>query len=224
LSSSPSTLAPGQIASVTSHSSPQVSVLIPTYKYARYLPQAIDSVLNQSFEDFELLISDDDSKDGSAEIIQAYAAKDRRIRFALQSPNLGMVRNWNWCLEQARGAYVKFLFGDDFLMRPDAIRKLFEMMETRPDITLAASARTVVDENSRPIELWNNIQHTGVFNGMNVISWSLRANCNLVGEPSVVMFRKSDAGRGFDLSYKQVVDWEFWIHLLERGNPCNSRP
>jgi len=206
---------------VTSPASPQVSVLIPTYQYARYLPQAIESVLSQSFADFELIISDDNSSDGSADVVQSYAARDRRIRFTSQSPNLGMVANWNWCLEQARGTYIKYVFGDDFLMSSDAIARFVEMMQ-QPRVRLAASARTVVDEESRPIELWNNIQHNGVFEGEHVISWSLRANCNLVGEPSVVMFRKADAARGFDPSYKQIVDWEFWIHLLQQGNLAYS--
>src|ERR1017187_7004523 len=92
---------------------PKVSVLIPNYNHARYLPAAIESVLQQDFRDFELLISDDCSNDGSAGIIASYAAKDSRIRFQIHPANLGMVRNWNWCLAQARGEYMKFLLADD---------------------------------------------------------------------------------------------------------------
>src|ERR1039458_5233071 len=99
---------------------PRVSVLTPTFNYARYLPEAIESVLQQDFRDFELLIADDASTDGSAEIIHRYAAKDERIRFKIHSKNLGMVSNWNWCLSDARGEYVKFLFGDDRLACSDA--------------------------------------------------------------------------------------------------------
>ena len=95
---------------------PKVSVLIPTFRYARFLPAAVDSVLAQEFRDFELLISDDASGDGSAEIIRSYAARDPRIRFHIHPGNIGMVSNWNWCLGEARGDHVKFLFGDDCLV------------------------------------------------------------------------------------------------------------
>ncbi len=197
---------------------PTVSVLIPTFQYAGYLPQAIESVLNQSFTDFELIISDDDSSDGSADVIRQYAQQDRRIRFVLQSPNLGMVANWNWCLHQARGRYIKYVFGDDYLCDRDAIKRLIEMMEQKPGIRLAASARKIVDMESAAVGLWNHIGPEGVYDGTDVIAQTLHLYGNLIGEPSAVMFRRADADRGFDPSFKQVVDWEFWLHLLQGGS------
>ena len=197
---------------------PTVSVLIPTYQYAHYLPQAIESVLDQSFTDFELIISDDDSSDASADVIRRYAQQDRRIRFVLQSPNLGMVANWNWCLRQARGRYIKYVFGDDYLCDRNAIKRLIEMMEQKPDIRLAASARRIVDMESAPVGLWNHIGREGVYDGTDVIAQTLHRYGNLIGEPSAVMFRRADASRGFDPSFKQVVDWEFWLNLLQGGS------
>ena len=102
---------------------PKISVLVPTYNYARYLPQTIESILRQTHSNFELLISDDASTDGSAEIIRHYADRDSRIRFMIHPTNLGMVANWNWCLQQARGDYVKFVFGDDLLTRVRQFKK-----------------------------------------------------------------------------------------------------
>lgn len=197
---------------------PTVSVLIPTYKYAQYLPQAIESVLSQSYSDFELIISDDASDDGSAEIANEYARRDDRIRFTRQPSNLGMVANWNWCLAQATGLYIKYLFGDDFLIGRDALSVLVSLMEAHPDVTLAASARTTVNENSETTATWNEIGEGGVYDGNDMISWSLRANSNLIGEPSVTMFRKADAGTGFDASLRQLLDWQLWIRLLQKGN------
>jgi glycosyltransferase involved in cell wall biosynthesis len=197
---------------------PTVSVLIPTYQYAHYLPQAIESVLDQSFTDFELIISDDDSSDASADVIRRYAQQDRRIRFVLQSPNLGMVTNWNWCLRQARGLYIKYVLGDDYLCDRNAIKRLIEMMEQEADIRLAASARRIVDMESAPVGLWNHIGPEGVYDGTDVITQTLHRYGNLIGEPSAVMFRRADAGRGFDPSFKQIVDWEFWLYLLQGGS------
>ena len=103
---------------------PRVSVLIPTYRYARYLAEAVNSILSQDFADFELLISDDCSGDGSREIMEAYAARDSRIRIHIHPANIGMVENWCWCLSQARGDFVKYVFGDDRLARTDALEKI----------------------------------------------------------------------------------------------------
>ncbi len=196
----------------------KVSVLIPTYKYARFLSQTIESILNQSFSDFELIISDDDSQDGSAEIIRDYASRDARIRFKIQSPNLGMVNNWNWCLAQAQGCYIKYVFGDDFLISQDALALLVELIETEPGVRLAASARIIVDGSSTPIEVWNHAGKQGITAGAEMISQCLWHDRNLIGEPSVVLFRKEDAARGFHPDFKQVVDLEFWMHLLRNGN------
>jgi glycosyltransferase involved in cell wall biosynthesis len=195
---------------------PKVSVLIPTYNYARYLPEAIESVLGQDFQDFELLISDDCSTDNSAEVIARYAAKDSRIRFQIHPKNLGMVENWNWCLSQARGEFVKFVFGDDKLLSPSAIGKMAALMESDPAISLVSTASKVIDARSTAIETRNNF-HPGICDGKKVIMRCLESPANLVGEPTLVMFRKEQAARGFDARYRQLADLEMWFHLLDNG-------
>jgi glycosyltransferase involved in cell wall biosynthesis len=202
---------------------PKVSVLVPTYNYARYLPEAIESVLEQDFQDFELLISDDCSTDGSREVIARYAAKDSRIRFQIHPTNLGMVRNWNWCLSEARGEYVKFLFADDKLASREALGKLLQLLETNASVALAASARYVVGEHSEALETWDDFSKPGVHNGTEVIARCLEEDRNLIGEPSAVLFRRRDAARGFDLRYRQIVDLEMWFHLLEKGGFAYTR-
>jgi glycosyltransferase involved in cell wall biosynthesis len=196
---------------------PKVSVLVPTYNYARYLPEAIESVLAQDLRDFEMLISDDGSTDDSAEVIARYAAKDRRIRFHVHPVNLGMVQNWNWCLSEARGEFVKFVFGDDMLASPQALTKLLELLESSASAVLAASARYVVDENSEVIAIWDDFGRPGAHSGTDVIAACLNEDRNLIGEPSVVLFRRRDAIRGFNPRFRQIVDQEMWFHLLEKG-------
>jgi len=199
-------------------SSPSISILLPTYNYARFLPEAIESVLAQDWTDYELLISDDRSTDGSAAIIAAYAARDPRIRFQLQPVNLGMVANWNWCLRQARGEYVKFLFGDDRLESPRALRALRDALAHHPSASLAASARSILNAESALVGLWDEFREAGLHPGPAVVQRCLRETRNLIGEPSVTLFRRRDAARGFDPRYRQLVDLEFWFHLLEQGD------
>ncbi len=196
---------------------PQISVLIPTYRYARFLPEAIDSVLAQDDPDFELLISDDASDDGSAEIIRSYAARDPRIRFRIQEKNLGMVANWNWCLAEARGSYVKFVFGDDCLPSTRTLGHMAGMLAAEPRAVLAATARVILDARSSPVEVWDKLGPAGYQPGGDVIGRCLRADRNLVGEPSAVMFRRAAGTRGFDPTFRQLVDQEMWFHLLSAG-------
>ena len=197
---------------------PKVSVLVPTYNYARFLPEAIDSVLSQDFADFELVISDDASTDNSAEIIRSYAARDPRIRAHCHAQNLGMAANWNWCLGEARGEYVKYLFGDDRLASPRALGRLAALLDAAPSANLAVSARLILDEQSRAVEIWDELGAAGLHPGREVIVRCLRRDRNLIGEPSAVMFRRSAGLRGFDPAWRQLIDEEMWFHLLAAGD------
>jgi glycosyltransferase involved in cell wall biosynthesis len=209
--------------SIPGNHTPAISVLIPTYNYARFLPEAIESVLAQDFRDFELLIVDDCSTDDTAGVVRPFCARDERVHFAVNPSNLGMVNNWNHCLEQARGRYIKFLFGDDRLCHPQALGKMAALLEQHPSATLAASARIILDENSKVVDVWRPLAE-GCHNGRKIITAYLMENGkNLVGEPSAVLFRKSDARRGFDAGYRQMVDVEMWFHLLTKGDLAYTR-
>ncbi|MDD3276329.1 MAG: glycosyltransferase family 2 protein [Kiritimatiellales bacterium] len=197
---------------------PAVSILIPTYNYARYLPAAIESALDQDFTDFEVVISDDASTDNTEKICRSYEAKDSRIRFVRHKKNLGMVENWNWCLQQARGTYIKYLLADDKFNRPYALRRLVEAMSL-PGVALAASARELMDENSRTIGMWNSLGlNDHRVDGRVLSAQCLERSVNRIGEPTAVLFRKADAVRGFDVTFRQLVDLEMWLHLLQKGD------
>ncbi len=109
---------------------PKISVLIPTFNYARFLPEAIESVLSQDFQDFELLIADDCSSDNTAEVVKPYCDRDSRVQLVVHSKNMGMVNNWNYCLERARGEQIKYVFGDDRLYSPHALGRLSAMLDS----------------------------------------------------------------------------------------------
>ena len=92
-----------------------ISVIIPNYNHARYLPQQIESVLNQTFQDIEVILMDDCSPDDSRSIIAAYAASDTRIRVVLNEHNSGSTfKQWNKSIAQARGTYVWLAESDDY--------------------------------------------------------------------------------------------------------------
>lgn len=196
---------------------PKISVCIPSYNCAPFLAEALDSVLAQTYADFELLIIDDCSTDASCDVIAGYAAQDSRIVFLRNETNLGMVANWNRCIELARGEYIHYLFADDTFASPGCLARMLDVIESDPEISLVVSARTIIDEDSRAKRVASHFRDKTVAPGTAVIRRCLYEARNLIGEPSVVMFRKSQALRGFHRGYAQLVDLEMWFHLLEQG-------
>jgi glycosyltransferase involved in cell wall biosynthesis len=198
-------------------STPAISVLIPCYNQARYLAQTLESVLSQKNVSLEIIISDDASKDETATIAERFASTDPRVRFKRHEQNLGMATNWNWCLDQARGEFIKYVFGDDYLTSPDSLEQLLAPLLADPSITLSTSARLIVDANTKPVCTTQDFPHTCRLSGKETITRCLLENRNLIGEPSAVLFRRS-AARPFDASYRQLIDVELWYHLLSVGD------
>src|ERR1017187_1981378 len=115
---------------------PLVSILIPVYNGEPFLAECIDSVLAQDFADYELLISDDGSTDGSSGVIRRHAERDGRIRWWRNPRNLGIGGNFNACLKAARGEYVKYVLQDDKLLDPLTMRRLVAALQGDPTLSL----------------------------------------------------------------------------------------
>lgn len=197
--------------------SPKVSVCVDSFNYGRFLPEAIESVLEQSFADFELIIADDRSTDGSLEIAQSYAQKDNRVRIDVAPVNRGMVKNRNACLSLACGEYVKWLHADDFLCSRDALARMVAALDANHAVSLVASARQIVNEQSKSIDIWSCFDEERPIAGITVIRRCLFEQRNLIGGPSAVMFRRALSARGFDEDFFVMADLEMWFHLLEQG-------
>ncbi len=197
--------------------SPTISVLIPVYNGEKYLAACLNSILAQDFTEMEILISDDGSTDGSRELIKRYAEKDSRIRWWRNPVNLGLAGNFNGILRAARNDYIKYVLQDDLLLAPSAIRQMVQALDADPAVSLVGSGSKVINDRSQLVELRNHFRCSGVMDGKAAIMRCLARNGNLIGEPSVVMFRRAQAGRGFDERYRQLIDLDFWFHLLEQG-------
>lgn len=195
---------------------PQVSICIPTYNYGKFIADAIESVLAQTFGDFELLVVDNCSDDDTPQRVAHYVKKDNRIRYFRNDTNIGMVGNWNRCLELARGQYVKILCADD-LLEPHCLEKSLEMIESNPMVALVSSARYLVSEKLEPISSRAYSEYYEHLRGFDVIGYCY-VNLNLIGEPTAVLFKKKLAARGFNHDYQHLVDLEMWFHLLEQGD------
>jgi glycosyltransferase involved in cell wall biosynthesis len=193
---------------------PKVSVLIPTYNYARYLPEAIESVLNQTYVDFELIIIDDQSKDNTDEVVEKYL-EDPRVSYQKNAVNLGLVGNFNRALELANGDYIKFLLADDKLDKT-ILSKFVAVLDSYPGVSLVTSISGTFGDVTQTREL----PFSGLQNGKKIIMESLNhGKGNWIGEPSVVMFRKSGLVPGkFNPNYICLVDLDMWLRLLTTGD------
>ena len=120
---------------------PKVSILIPVYNRKSYIGECIQSALDQTFTDFEVIIVDNASDDGTWEICQRFAAIDYRIRIYRNSRNIGPVRNWKRCVEEAKGEFSKILFSDDTL-EPECLAEMVPKLEN-PDVSLVFCAARI---------------------------------------------------------------------------------
>ena len=134
---------------------PAVSVGMPVFNGETYLEVAISSVLAQTLDDLELVISDNASTDRTAEICQDYAARDRRVRYFRNPQNLGAAPNYNQALKHARGRYYKWLAHDD-RMTPSYLAKTARVLDERSDAVLCNSVVAYIDQNGAPIGLYNS--------------------------------------------------------------------
>ena len=127
---------------------PLVSVCVPTYNYARFLPDCINSVLSQTLTDWELIICDDCSTDNTAEIVAEYVRADDRIVYRKNERRLGMNGNVKRAAETGSGKYLKMLCSDDWLA-PECLKMLVELMEKNPQVVLATPAEIACDESGQ---------------------------------------------------------------------------
>jgi glycosyltransferase involved in cell wall biosynthesis len=125
---------------------PRVSIGMPVFNGERYLEEALHSILAQTYQDFELIISDNASTDSTWEICQAYAAKDRRIRCLRAETNLGASENFNRVFELSSGEYFKWAAHDD-LCAPQFLERCVEALDRDPSLVLCYARTSAIDED-----------------------------------------------------------------------------
>ena len=129
---------------------PCVSIGLPVYNGERFLTEAIESLLSQTYQDFELIISDNASTDRTEEICRKYAAQDPRIRYSRNAANIGGTNNANLTFELAHGEYFRWAADDD-RCAPTLVERLVEELDKRPDVTNSFAAVVVIDANGSRI-------------------------------------------------------------------------
>lgn len=207
---------------------PKVSVIIPNYKHAHWLPQRIESVLNQTFTDIEVLILDDCSPDNSLEVIYGYAEKDKRIQVIENKQNTGSTfKQWNKGVSIATGDYIWIAESDDYA-ELNFLETLLPYLEDDKQIVLAYAQSTIVDEKGETIISYNqnynwiydtnrwaeNFISEGKHEAANYLIYH-----NCIPNASGVLMRRDkflEVG-GADESMTLNGDWFFYAKLLMKG-------
>lgn len=129
---------------------PKISIILPSLNNRQFLEKRLETIINQSFTDWELIVIDNYSDDGAWELIEKYAEKEPRMRIS-QAPREGMYVNWNNCLNLAQGEYIYIATNDD-VMTPDCLEKMVTGLEDYPECDLCHCCLTIMDQNDREIK------------------------------------------------------------------------
>lgn len=192
---------------------PKVSICIPCYNSEDYIAHAIQSVLGQSFEDFELLVVDNNSTDNTASIVKSF--KDRRLQTRRNRKNLGMVGNWNRCLQIARGKYVTILHADD-VFHKDMIKRSIEVLESDQSIGFVYTASDYIGTHGNVISRNFPFAKNHVWDGRREFSQLVLRN--YVPAASVTARAECYQKFGeFDKRLLYAADWEMWLRICLAG-------
>ncbi|NJR57502.1 MAG: glycosyltransferase [Cyanobacteria bacterium CRU_2_1] len=201
---------------------PKVSIVLPSYNYARYLDERIQSVLNQTYTDFELIIVDDASTDNSLEVIHKYV-QDSRVKTLFFEQNSGLpYQRWNDGADLAQGEYILFAGADD-RCEPTLIEKLVEKLDQNPNVGIAYSQSMQIDSDGNVVRSLKNRTdeldrerwaHDFVNNGKEECQYLVIKNT--IPNASAVLLRRStfETAGQFDVTLRLVADWMLWAKML----------
>lgn len=197
---------------------PTVSVCVPAYRAEPFLAATIDSVLAQTWTDWELIVLDNNSADRTGEIARSY--RDPRIQVTANLRTLDLPGNWNAVAGLATGRYLKVLCADD-LLHPDCLSDQVAVLEARPDVSLVSSRRHFIAAGGQVVLRDQGL--TGLLGhhpAEAVVQRVVRSGINPIGWPAAMLFRRADfeAAGAFDGRWLYPMDLELALRLLQRGS------
>lgn len=196
---------------------PRVSVIIPSYNHEKYVAEAIQSVLDQTFEDFEIVITDDGSSDRTVDVIEGF--KDKRIRLFTFEENQGACVAARKCLDEASGEYVAMLSSDDVFL-PGKLEKQVKFLDEHPEIYAVFGYARIIDEDGADFNDENHF-YSSIFRQPNrtrhewLRHFFFHGNC--LCHPSALICRKLYDEIGcYDERFHQLPDFDFWVRTCLR--------
>jgi glycosyltransferase involved in cell wall biosynthesis len=195
---------------------PKVSVLMPSFNYARYLQAAIESVLSQSYTDLELIITDDCSTDGSREILEHWRRLDDRVAPVFHDINLGLARARNSGLAVSRGEFVALCDADDVWL-PNKLETQIRCFQAQPELGVVHSDSAIIDGSGNLTgQRFSSLYHRkGQITSGNL--FEVLCGQNFLCVPTVILRRKAiEYAGGFEENLRSLEDWVCWIKVSRK--------
>ena len=190
---------------------PLISVCMPVHNAERFVGEAVESILGQTLGDFEFLIIDDGSTDGSTRILTDYAARDRRIRLTCRS-NRGLVATLNELVDQARGEFIARMDADDIAL-PDRFLRQVDYLRSHPECVEVGSWVQVIDPEGDPLCIWFQEQEHEAIDALHLRGDQGAVLCH----PSVMIRRSALLAVGKYNGFTTGEDLDLHLRLAERG-------
>jgi glycosyltransferase involved in cell wall biosynthesis len=204
---------------MTGNVTPRVSVVVPSYNNASFIRATMDSILGQTFQDFELVVADHSSSDGTWERLQPYGA-DPRVRLLRTEAGGGAPRNWDRVTAAARGELLKLVCGDDIIY-PGCLADQVEAMDANPTVVLVAAQRDLIDARGGLVTARRGLGGlSGRVPGRVAVRRTVVAGSNIFGEPACVLIRRETlegVGR-WDARHPYVIDEATYVKVLLHGD------
>jgi glycosyltransferase involved in cell wall biosynthesis len=210
---------------------PIFSVILPNYNHSRFLAERVNSILDQTCQDFELIILDDCSSDDSHKMLEQWKNHPRVSHFIMNEKNSGSTfKQWKKGLELAKGEWIWIAESDD-VAHPDFLQSMMELVERDAEIKIAFCRSNRIDENGNPkgINRWGEIGSPERWNSEFIaqgkdecIDYLVKRNT--IPNASAVIFRKQAAFKHIDavLPFRYCGDWLFWALLANEGKVAYS--
>ena len=192
---------------------PRVTVLMAVHNGERYLREAVDSILTQSFSDFEFLIIDDGSTDGSAGILSDYSSRDKRLRVVKNADNIGLAASLNRGVGLARGAYIARMDADDISSQL-RLEKQAAFLDQNPSVSLVAAKVRTIDERGVFTGYWDDDLACTSFAEM--VRMLPERNC--IAHPGVMMCSAILRDFRYQPKVKNAEDYHLWMRLVASGH------
>lgn len=193
-------------------SNTKVTVLMAVYNDERHIKEAVDSILNQTFNDFEFLIINDASKDGTYEILKSY--NDPRIKIHTNDKNIGLSKSLNIGLKIAKGEYVARQDSDDISM-PERLKKQVAFLNTYPDYAVVGTFAKVLNDDSEEVQLWER-----PIEDSSIREYLKTDNCIVHGSAMIRMPSLINVGF-YDESMEKSQDYELWLRFSKKYKMAN---
>ena len=201
-----------------------MSVLIKAYNHAPYIRQTIQSVLDQSFQDFEIVVTDDGSTDETLAILRTFS--DPRIRVEALPANRGISTAMNATIARARGRYLAILNSDDWAL-PGRLRKQVAFLDANPDVSLVFALPRAVDEAGLPTAAFNDFDRPLTFPDFTRRTWLrqffFHGNC-LCAPTAMIRRDAYEAVGDYDPRLTNLQDLDMWIRMLMAGHNIHVLP